>query len=395
MMRIHGGFRGLLWVALTACLFAAAAGCGGGKKSDNDQKESTSLFKKALQKTQTVTTYVVSAKEAPLTITQDGKTEVSDRYQAKAPGNVKIEKIIPEEGSRVQPGDPLVQFNDETLALKLGVAQAEVREAEAGLAAFGNGSSPPAPREAPTEEGGTSGNENVPAVNPAENLNEARAALYQAQLDRAKTEVDLYEKMQDLQQLNSPIAGVVGRHEVGEGSTASEDQLLLEIVKLDPIFFTFNIPSDQIAYVEKGSEILVKLASFPGQEFPTEVSSIGSEASASSGNIEVKLKIANPDLALKGDLKGTVEVRTQERRKVVAIPESAVVRADRNAYVYKLVGGKAQRVAIDLGVGNGGGQIEVEKGIGDGDTIILTAEDGLDALSDGAPVEVQAARAEQ
>lgn len=390
MKRFRRSFRGLLWIVLPALVF----GCGGGKKDADGQKESSSLFKKALQKTENVTTFVVSARDAPLTITQDGKTEASDRYQAKAPGSVKIEKIFVEEGARVQPGDPLIQFNDETLALKLSVAQAEIREAEAGLNAF-NGGPAPAPREPANgaDEGATGGENASAAANPAENLNEARAILYQAQLDRAKAEAELYEKMQDLQQLNSPIAGVVGHHEVGEGASASEDQLLLEIVKLDPVNFTFTVPTDEIAYVEKGSEIVVKLASFPGQEFPAEVSAVGSEANVGNGNIEVKLKIANPDLNLKGDLKGTVELRTQERRKVVSIPESAVVKSERSAYVYKLSGGKAQRVAVDLGVANGG-QIEIEKGVADGDTIIASAEDGMDSLSDGAPVEVRSAKAE-
>ncbi|HEX5036953.1 MAG TPA: efflux RND transporter periplasmic adaptor subunit [bacterium] len=389
MKRFRRSFRGLLWIVLPALLF----GCGGGKKDADDQKESRSLFKKALQKTENVTTFVVSSREAPLTITQDGKTEASDRYQAKAPGSVKIEKIFVEEGARVQPGDPLIQFNDETLALRLSVAQAEIREAEAGMNAFNGG---PSPRETAngSDEGATGGENAAASANPSENLNEARAILYQAQLDRAKAETELYEKMQELQQLNSPIAGVVGHHEVGEGASASEDQLLLEIIKLDPVNFTFTIPTDQIAYVEKGSEIVVKLASFPGQEFPAEVSAVGSEANVGNGNIEVKLKIANPDLNLKGDLKGTVEIRTQERRKVVSIPESAVVRSERSAFVYKLSGGKAQRVAVDLGV-TSGGQVEIEKGVADGDTIIASAEDGMDSLSDGAPVEVRSAKAEQ
>lgn len=388
MTQFCRSFRGLLWILLPVILF----GCGGKKSADNS-KESTSLFKKALQKPANVTTYVVSAKEAPLIITQDGKTEASDRYQAKAPGNVKIEKIFPEEGSRVQPGDPLVKFNDETLALKLGVAQAEIREAEAGLAAFGNGSAPAPKEAAPNEEG----QDNAPPaspVNPAENLNEARANLYQAQLDRAKAEADLYEKMGDLQQLNSPIAGTAGHHELGEGATATEDQVILEIVRLDPLYFAFNLPSDEISYVEKGAEIVVKLAAFPNQEFPAEVNSIGSEANAGNGSIEVKLKLANPDLNLKGDLKGIAEIRTQDRRKVVSIPESAVVKTERSAYVYKLVENKAQRVAVDLGVSNGG-QVEIEKGISDGDTIIVSADEGMDALTDGAPVEVKAAKAEK
>jgi RND family efflux transporter MFP subunit len=400
MKRVKRIYFQALGFVLVLGIGAGAASCGGGKKGDGGGKASTSLFKKAVQKTEGVTTYVVTAREAPLTITEDGKTEASDRYQAKAPGNVKIEKIFVEEGARVQPGDPLVKFNDETIALKLAVAQAEIKEAEAGLAAFGNGSNPP-PREPPPPSTGEEGanaegappSTASPTVTP-ENLNESRTNLYQAQLDRAKAEVDLYEKESDLQQLNSPIAGVVGPHQVSEGASASEDQVMLEIVKLDPLDFTFQISSNEVSYLEKGSEIVVKLASFSGQEFPAEVASVGSEANSGNGRIAVKLQIANPDLNLKGDLKGSVEVRTTARRKVVAVPEAAVVKTEHSAYLYKLAGNKTQRVAVDLGISNGG-QVEIEKGIAEGDTIIISAEDGMEALSDGATVEVQSTKAEK
>lgn len=370
------------------------ASCGGEKKPGGDDKSSGSLFKKALQKPVGVTTAVAIAREVPLVITRDGKSEASDRYQAKAPGRVKVQKVLVEEGARVQPGDPLVSFKDETLALRLNLAQAEVREAEAGLAVSGPSerSQAPANQVQNPEEGEAPQN----AEGNGENLNagEARRELYQAQLDRAKAQQELYEKLNDFSELNSPIAGIVGRIEVGEGSEAVEDQVILEVVKLDPVSFVFKMPVDQVGAMERGGEIVVKFASFAGQEFPGEVGTIGTEGGSSNGGIEVKLKLANPDLTLKTDLQGTVEIRTAARRKIVSVPEAAVVKTERSAYVYKLSGEKAQRVAVDLGTSNGG-QVEIEKGIVDGDTIIVSAEEGMDALSDGAPVEVQATRAEK
>lgn len=363
------------------------ASCGGERGGEEEGQPSTSLFKKALQKPVAVTTTVVTTHEVPLVITEDGKTEAADRYQAKAPATVKVQKIFVEEGARVQPGDPLVQFNDETLALKLNVARAEIREAEAGLAAFGSVQERPAARE-PVE-----GEEAAEPQAEEVNVAEGRNALYQAQLERARAEVDLFEKMADLQQLNSPIAGIAGRHEVSEGSEAVEDQVLLEIVKLDPIDFTFRVPLENVAYLERGPEVVVRFAAFPGQDFTGEVAIIGTGAIEGNG-VEVKVRISNPDLVLKTDLKGMAEVRTNARRRIVTIPESAVVKTDKNAYAYKLEGGRARRVPIDLGTSNGG-QVEIEKGLIDGNTVIVSAAEGMEALSDGAPVEAQASQAER
>lgn len=368
--------------------------CGGGKRPGDEGKPSASLFKKALQKPVGVTTAVAAAREVPLVITRDGKSEASDRYQAKAPGRVKVQKVFVEEGARVQPGDSLVSFKDETISLRLALAQAEIREAEAGLAVSGPSERPqPAAGEAENPEDGET--PPAPAGGNGENLvpSEARRDLYQAQLDRAKAQLDLYEKLSDFSELASPIAGIVGRVGVDEGNEAVEDQVILEVVRLDPMSFAFKMPVDEVAVMERGAEIVVKFASFPGQEFPAEVASVGTEGGSSNGGVDVKLKLDNPDLTLKTDLQGTVEIRTQGRRKVVIVPESAVVRSERSAYLYKLSGERAQRVAVDLGTSSGG-QVEIEKGIADGDTIIVSAEEGMEALSDGAPVEAQSARAE-
>jgi RND family efflux transporter MFP subunit len=384
-------FGRLFLVAVAALLVS----CGGGEKARDDDKPTDSLFKKALRKPLGVTTAAAVARDVPLVITQDGKSEASDRYQAKAPGRVKVQKVIVEEGARVQPGDALVSFKDETLSLRLALAQAEVREAEAGLAISGTSERPSTPPAANPENPEEEEAPKSPEVN-GENVNvgEARRELYQAQLDRAKAELDLYEKLNDMSELASPIAGTVGRIEVGEGSEAVEDQVILEVVRLDPVFFAFKMPVDQVAAMERGAEIAVKFAAFPGQEFPAEVGPIGSEGGSSNGGVEVKLKLANPDLTLKSDLQGTVEIRTQARRKVVSVPEAAVVKSERSAYVYKLSGEKAQRVAVDLGTSSGG-QVEIEKGIADGDIIIVSAEEGMEVLSDGAPVEVRETRAEK
>ncbi|HSA58679.1 MAG TPA: efflux RND transporter periplasmic adaptor subunit [bacterium] len=383
--------RARLFLVVLASLLAS---CGGGKKPGDEGKPSASLFKKALQKPMGVTTAVAVARDVPLVLTEDGKSEASDRYQAKAPGRVKVQKILVEEGARVQPGDALVSFRDETLSLKINLAQAEIREAEAGIAAFGSPERPQAPANPVqnTEEG------EIPAAvaeGNGENVNtsEARRDLYQAQMDRARAQLDLYEKLRDFSELVSPITGTIGRIEVGEGNDALEDQVILEVVRLDPLTFAFRMPVDEVSATERGAEIVVKFNAFPGQEFPAEVASVGTEGGSSNGGVEVKLKVANPDLTLKTDLQGTVEIRTQQRRKIVSVPEAAIVKTERSSYVYKVAGEKAQRVAVDIGTSSGG-QVEIEKGLADGDTIIVSAEEGMDALRDGAPVELQAARAE-
>ena len=380
--------RGYQWtVAILIVLIVLIIGRGacGVKKAEKKKASDGEVFKKTNLAPVPVTAFVVVSREVPLVINADGKTEATDRYQAKAPADVKVLKILVEEGDKVQPGDGLVKFDDEKAKLKLSFARAEIREAEAELA---NATYQDNNRDQLMDEGKISEIE-VGGLEERVNLN-------QAKLERAKAEVELYERATDQGQLNSPIAGVVTKSQASEGSDVTEGEVLVEVVRLDPIFFTFNVPVDSVSVIEKGPEIAVKFQALGEQEFTGDITAIGAgvddeEALPRSGGagVEVKIKIPNSDQALKADMRGNVVIRTQGKRKTFPIPETALVRGDRSVYVYRIDGNKAKKVAVELGDPHNG-QPTITKGVSVGDTIVALSEEDL---RDGATVEVQATRA--
>jgi RND family efflux transporter MFP subunit len=217
-------------------------------------------------------------------------------------------------------------------------------------------------------------------------------ALYQAKLERAKAEAELLEKSTDLQELNSPFAGVVVKKSVSDGATANTDQVLLEVVKLDPIYFTFSIPADAVTALEKEPEITVRLQGV-NQDLTGEVAVVGtdveSRGSVGGVGVPVKIKIPTPDFTFKADMKGTIEIRTQARRKIFVVPESAVVRGDKTNYVFRIDGIQVHRVPVELG-DNYNNQPTVTKGLNEGDTIVSASDEDL---RDGSTIEIQSTRA--
>ncbi len=368
--------RFLLVPLAVSFLFSCSPGAGtkgGGEKGGG-------LFKRNLIGPRGVTAYVANSREVPLVIDTSGETEPIDRFEAKAPTNVQVVKVFVEEGARVQAGDPLVKFEDELVRLRLAKARAEIAEAEAGLDSLGFSRKN---REVLLEEGKLSELE-------AEGL-DAKEGLYRATIDRAKVEIELYERVEDLDQLNSPIGGVVVKKEVSDGSNVSQDQRLLEVVRLDPIYFVFRVKPDDLSAIEKNSEITVRLTGLAGQEFSGEVAAVGAEVEDAKGTVSVKLKIPNPELAIKGEMTGAVLIRTAAQKKVLMVPDSAVLRGDRSNYLFKIEGEKIRKAAIDLGTPYNG-QPTVEKGLSDGETIVAEAEEDL---KDGMTVEIEATRTER
>lgn len=338
-------------------------------------KEVASSFFRAPKKTATtVTALTASSKDIPLVIRASGKTEASERFQAKSPADVRVQKIFVEEGSKVNPGDPLVSFDDKDTKLRLAKARAEIKEGEAGVADMNyliqN-------KEKLLEE-------NKMSETEAGGLDE-RLALYEATIERAKAEIDLYEHTGDLSQLNCPIAGLVTRRDVGEGVDVASGQALLEVVRLDPLQFVFGVSPDESTALSKGRNITVRFNALPGQDFSAEIISIGAESRSETNGIPVKVRIPNSEFFLKSDMKGDVVIPTEARKKVFFVPESAVVRSDKSRYIYKVETNKVKKVSVDVGESSGS-LIAVEKGLVDGDVVVVSSEGDL---RDGDPVEVK------
>lgn len=360
--------------------FLLLASCASGKKVNKNKKDEgggDGIFHKSSSKPVAVTSYTVTSREVPLVINADGHTEPSDRFEAKAPASAKIQKVFVDEGARVQPGDALVKFDDEIAKLKLSVANAEIQESEAAIAAI-NAEKGRAPA-ASSEEG-------VPEAQAK--INEARLTFYQAQMDRAKAQVELFEKMTDQEQINSPIAGVVMKRNATEGIDVTENQVLLEVVRTDPLYFTFKVHADDVTSLDKGAELSIKLAGAAGQELTGEIAVVGEEAEGGGAGVPVKVKLANPEGSLKSDMRGTVVVRTQGKKKIFSVPETAVVKTEHSNYVFKIDAGKARKAYVELGESYNG-QPTITKGLVDGDVIVSTAEDDL---ADGSVVEIQATK---
>ncbi len=340
------------------------------------------LFK-ATKKVIPVTEFLVASREIPLIIKEAGRTEAADRFEAKAPSKVKILDLLVEEGQRVNAGDPLIKFDDEETRLRLNRARAEIQEAEAALAY--TGALRPQPQQLQQRVIEEGEEEEIPPEIGETEGSEEKLTYHQATLERARADFELYDHMSETSQINSPISGVVTNRFVTEGVDVLEDQPLLEVVRLDPIRFVFSVPADELTYLEKSGGISVRISSLPGQEFTGEIFSVGAEANDDKNAVEVTLNIPNPDLAIKAEMRGDVEVQTTGRRKIISIQDSAVVHSDKTDYVFRIDANRVRRIAVELG-DSINGQPTVEEGLEEGDRIVATSEEDL---IDGATVEVQ------
>jgi RND family efflux transporter MFP subunit len=154
-------------------------------------------------------------------------------------------------------------------------------------------------------------------------VNGAQAALTQARLDLAFTEV------------KAPISGKISRKLVTEGNLIrANDTLLTTITAVDPIYFYFDV--DERSYLayermsrsgsgrETGYEIMVALADEAEPRHKGVVDFIDNRVDQATGTMRGRAVLENKDLILTPGLFGRILIPGSDRYKAVLIPDEAV-----------------------------------------------------------------------
>jgi HlyD family secretion protein len=216
----------------------------------------------------------------------------------------------------------------------------------------------------------------------------ADVAAAQARLQVAEANVDYTQSLRSYLTIRSPFDGVVTARHVDPGhfvqpATASGGKLLV-VARTDKMRVFAAIPEIEAAYVDLGDPATVEVQSLRGSQFPGAVTRTSFALDPSSRSLETIVDIDNADGRLRPGLYGLARILLEERKDALSLPSAAVVRQGREAFCFKLVGGKAQQTAIQLGI-KVGEDFEVTGGLADGDTVILNK---AGSLKDGQAVEV-------
>jgi len=131
--------------------------------------------------------------------------------------------------------------------------------------------------------------------------------LEEAQVNRIKAEIALTEKQISETVINSILDGVVSKLSVTEGAPVKPNDLLAEVQQVDPIELKLNFPVEKLGQIEKGMKAKVSLEDLPGQELSGEISYLGAELNP-EGQLEVRIRVPNPNLKIKAGMKGSAEI---------------------------------------------------------------------------------------
>jgi membrane fusion protein, multidrug efflux system len=144
-----------------------------------------------------------------------------------------------------------------------------------------------------------------------------------------------------------------------------------------------------LSKLKPGQELTIRVDAYADDKFPGKIYAFEPGVDEKTRTVIVRAQIPNAAGKLRPGMFARVDVLLESRANAIIVPEQAIWPQGRDAFVYKVVDGKAVLTKIQLGVRHPG-EVEVLKGLAANDLVVT---DGQMKLKDGAPVAVLAAPA--
>jgi len=215
----------------------------------------------------------------------------------------------------------------------------------------------------------------------------------QAGLDDGNKGYEFAKANLDRSEIRAPFDGVISEVnlKVGELSQTGLSSLPpIRIVDQKPRIVKGDIDEIDLWKVKKGMPARIKIPAMHNQGFAAEVSQIIPYINTSKEQertAKIELKIVDNDTTIPVGASAEIEIITESKPNVLALPTRSVLGMSKARYVYIYDDGKIRKTSVTVGIGNYD-RTELLSGVSLGDTVILPGD--LE-LKDGgsAKIEIQ------
>ncbi|MCY1013111.1 efflux RND transporter periplasmic adaptor subunit [Nannocystis pusilla] len=205
------------------------------------------------------------------------------------------------------------------------------------------------------------------------------------QLDIA--ELDLRDRAREMKntKVTAPFSGTVTVRKVTEGGFVTNGAELLQVTDFNTLVARVFVPEKELDRVRVGQEALVVGKAAKGRKGTGKVLRISPTVDAGTGTVKMTVALPQELAGGQGFLPGMyaeVTLTVDHREDVALVPKGAIVHDEEQTYVFVPEGDKARRVRVELGLQDAE-RVEIVKGLGAGDAVIVAGQTGL---KDGAKI---------
>jgi RND family efflux transporter MFP subunit len=288
-------------------------------------------------------------------------------------------QVTAEEGQPVKRGALLARIEEQTLRDAFASTESAVTSAQAALDV--------ARREATRTENLVKG-----GALPDRDLENARNAVTaaEAQLANTKSMQASARKTLDNATVTSPMTGIISVRTAHTGDVVSVGGELFKIIDPSSMRLNAAVPAEALNTIKLGLPVEFRVKGID-QAITGKIERVSPMADPVTRQVTIFVTIPNQGGRLVAGLFAEGRV-SQQTRKALVVPESAVNFTTSKPWVLKIAGNKAERVDVQVGLRDPQTErVELTAGVAAGDQLLVGASQGL---TPGTPVKVRESQAQ-
>ncbi|MHB1224795.1 MAG: efflux RND transporter periplasmic adaptor subunit [Gemmatimonadaceae bacterium] len=198
-----------------------------------------------------------------------------------------------------------------------------------------------------------------------------------AQLANARAQLASAEKALDATRVTAPFTGIVSDRAVGAGDVVAPGTAMYTIVDPSTMRYEASVPAERLGDVRVGAPVRFHVSGYPERQFEGRITRVNPVADPSTRQVRLLVSVPNSGGQLVGGLfaEGRVSSRSIE---ALVVPEAAVDQRGITPTVYRVSGGKVERVPVTMGLHDQQTErVEITSGVAVGDTLLTGAAQGV------------------
>jgi len=219
----------------------------------------------------------------------------------------------------------------------------------------------------------------------------AAVAVAAANVQAQAAQLNVLRQQKAYQIVLAPFNGVITQRNVDVGDLVQADAtsgtFLFTVMETDTVRIQLYVPQGEAFGVAPGVEAVLRVPEIPDRTFPGTVTRTANALQLDTRTLLTEIDVPNPDQALSPGLYCTVELKIPRKTPSLIVPSDALI-FNRNGFSVGVVEDGITRIRQVNVVRHFGTTVEVNRGINDGDQVILMPP--VD-LTDGHRVSVRPA----
>ncbi len=183
--------------------------------------------------------------------------------------------------------------------------------------------------------------------------------------------------------IRAPFAGRLGINSVNPGQYLNPGDKIVTLQSLDSLYLDFYLPQQELSRVSLGQKVIASTDSYPGRTFTGKITAVNPKVDPDTRNFQVEATFSNPRHELLPGMYATVQVNAGSQKRALTLPATAVTYNPygETAFIVEQSGkgpaGKpvltARQTFITVG-DTRGDQVEILKGIKEGDVVVTSGQ---------------------